>query len=378
MRSCVISITLLILVALPCFGNEGDGVELVGETVEFEMGSKFSSATFGERPDQIGDVSGELRLSMYGAEVEPNPAGAGNQANEIRIYFKFDGALAGRAGYQLCAWVIGEDLRGESKDFSCDWPTKLAQLLAADSDVSGQGLFPITIIEGMDPLEFNDTAEDKQKFVTWCAQNLHESIMADERLKSWATDHDTSILTQYKTGFRLVREGDVYIVHKDNGEPEEPDTDYSLVPRRLYHSAGSRTARTSDYCQRRGHARLNNSNYNFGSLRKRDENNELATYYVVGLARPSIEGAELVFKLYVIKWPLEGRQMYHEIRGQEAVNALKSLRCIRVVDGAYAFDTCNWVKYTSGAGANWQSNDSYQMVNRERLAHINEHYPLSQ
>ena len=136
-----LTLLLMLVLTFPVYGQEGEGddVELVGETVEFQMGNKFSSATFGERPDQIGDVSGDLRLSMYGAEVDPNPAGSGNQATEISIYFKFDGALAGRAGYQLCAWVIGEDLRGEANDFSCDWPTKLAQLLAADSDVSGTG-----------------------------------------------------------------------------------------------------------------------------------------------------------------------------------------------------------------------------------------------
>ena len=202
--------------------------------------------------------------------------------------------------------------------------------------------------------------------------------MADERLKDWSTSHDTSILTQYKTGFRLVREGDVFIVHKDNGEPEEPDTDYSLSPRRLYHTAGSRTARTVDYCHRRGQARFNNSNYNFGSLRKRDEKNEFATYYCVGLARPTFEGDELVFKLYVIKWPLEGRQMYHEIRGREAVNALVTLRCIKLVGGSYVSDSCNMVKYTSGAGANWQSNDSYEMVNRDMLSRLNELYAASE
>ena len=386
MRKKELSLMVLVCVLLlgsAAMAQEGDeSVELVGETVEFQRGDKFSTATFGERPDAVTDVSGALRESMYTAEVEPNPAGSGNQANEIKIYFKFDGALAGRPNYPLFAWVVAEDALGTSSDLSVNWSAKIAQLIGADSDVNDTKLFPITIVDGEDIFEFEDSVDGKTAFVTWCATNLVNAIAADEQIKEWAETHNTSVLTHYQTGFRLVREGDVFIKRGEDREGEEGSgTAYSLSPRRLYFSpsgATYSTIRTSDYISRRGGARMSNPNYNFGSLTKRNEAGELETFYVTGLRRPSLYTGELVFVLYVVTRTLQFKTLNHEIRGQEAIDALVSLRVLKVEDGRYVPDNCFHASAKTGRGANWASYGGWDMFSEADLERLNELYPIAE
>ena len=181
----LLMVVLVLLLGSASWAQEGeDDVELVGETVEFQKGDRFSTVTFGERPDTVTDVSGALRESMYTAQVEPNPAGSGNQANEIRVYFKFDGALANRPNYPLFAWVVAEDALGKSSDLNIDWSNKISQHIAADSDVNDTKLFPITIVDGDNVFEFEDSVDGKTAFVTWCTTiSCVADIAADEATK---------------------------------------------------------------------------------------------------------------------------------------------------------------------------------------------------
>ena len=383
---CLMMLVCVLLLGSVALAQEGDeGVELVGETVEFQRGDKFSSATFGDRPDTVTDVSGALRESMYTAEVEPNPAGSGNGATEIKIYFKFDGALAGRPNYPLFAWVVAEDALGRSSDLTVNWSAKIAQLIGADSDVNDTKLFPITIVDGEDIFEFEDSVDGKTAFVTWCATNLVNAIAADEQLKEWADTHNTSVLTHYQTGFRLVREGDVFIKRGEDPEGEVGSgTAYSLSPRRLYFSpsgATYSTLRTSDYISRRGGARMDNPNYNYGSLTKRNEAGEQETYYVTGLRRPSLYTGELVFRILIVTRHLQFETLYHDISGQEAIDALVALRVLKVEDGKYVPDNCFHAsaktRRTAGS-ANWASYGGWDMFSEADLERLNELYPISQ
>ena len=123
---------------------------------------------------------------------------------------------------------------------------------------------------------------------------------------------------------------------------------------------------------------MTNPNYNFGTLTKRNVADELETYIVSVLRRPSLYTGELTFTLLVVTRLLQFKTLYHEITGREAIQALIALRVIKISGGQYVPDTCFHASAKSGSGSNWSSYGGWDMFSEADLARLNEIYPVEE